>query len=126
MLTLRHDYGSSFKGTITIKNCVWKPIFNRDLKIIYAYNEGDHYFGYDCFLSEDIVIDGLTVDDLHIDKDKTLCVFSDYDRDFKKGKPYEYILPKKITLKGLKSLSGKEIKIAISDEQFDGIKIERT
>jgi hypothetical protein len=119
MLTLREDYGSSFKGTITIKNCVWRPFFNRDLKVISAYNSGDHYFGYDSYFGTEIKIDGLTIDDCHIDADKALFLLPDYDEEYEKNKPYKYITPEKITLKNIKALSGKEVKIAARPEEYE-------
>ncbi len=124
MLTLRADYGSSFKGTISIKNCVWRPLFNRDLKVIFAHNSGDHYFGYDCFFGTDIEIDGLTIDDCHIDEDKALFLLPDYDERYEKNKPCKYILPKKITLKNVKALSGKEVKIAARPDEYEDTSIE--
>ena len=119
MLTLREDYGSSFKGTITIRNCVWRPFFNRDLKVISARNSGDHYFGYDSYFGTDIEIDGLTIDDCHIDADKALFLLPDYDKGYEKNKPYRYITPEKITLKNIKVLSGKELKIAARPEEYE-------
>lgn len=124
MLTLRSDYGSSFNGEIYIKNCVWRPLFNRNLNVISAYNSGDHYFGYDSVMSKSIEIDTLTIDDSHIDADKTLCICPDYDADFKKSKPYEYILPEKITVKNTKSLSGRSVLPYLKPEQYEGVTVE--
>ena len=125
LITLRSDYGSSFNGTVSIKNCIWRPIFNRDLKIFTAYNSGDHDFGYECIFSKTVDIDGLTIDDSHVDADKTLHVLPNYDQAFEKNKPYKYILPERITIKNLISLSGREIMLAENKEQYEEVKIER-
>lgn len=121
MLTLRSDYGSSFNGEVIIKNCVWRPLFNRNLNVIFAYNSADHYFGYDSVMSKSIEIDGLTIDDAHIDEDKTLCVLPDYDASFEKDKPHKYILPEKITIKNTKALSGRTILPFLKPEQYEGV-----
>lgn len=123
-INFRSDYGSFFIGDVTVKNCVWKPRFNRDLCIFSAYNEGDHDFGYECKLAENLTVDGLVVDDLHIDADKTLNVITPYDNNFEKGKPYAYKLPEKFVVKGVKSLSGKEVGFTTAPEQYEDCEIE--
>ena len=126
MLTLRNDYGSSFKGTITIRNCTWRPIFDRELRVIYAYNEGNHYFGYDCYFGTEIIIDGLTVDESHIPAERSLTLLPDYDNTYEKDKEFKYIVPEKITLKNVKSTSGREVKIAPRLDEYEGSEVEYT
>ena len=74
-ISLRGDYGSTWRGQMTIRNSTWHPQSD-NRSIIAGHNGGDHYFGYDCYLP-DVVIDGLTVvaDDA---PGTPLYVFNDY------------------------------------------------
>lgn len=83
-----------------------------------AHNTGDHYFGYDCGMPENIVIDGLTVNDSNIEADD-LCyyLFPDYDPTFAPNKPYPYSTPKNVSAK-ISTKSGREIKICEKPEEY--------
>ncbi|MBR7083077.1 MAG: right-handed parallel beta-helix repeat-containing protein [Clostridia bacterium] len=50
-INLRNDYGSTFKGTIVIRNCRFEPlhqVYSRSVLIL-ARNTCDHYYGYRCY-----------------------------------------------------------------------------
>ena len=47
------------------------------------------------------------------------CWYYDYDEEYEKNKPYKYVTPEKITLKNIKALSGKEVKIAARPEEYE-------
>ena len=123
-IRMRPDYGSFFKGDIEIKNCVWRPEFSKDLTLITAFNEGDHYFGYDCKLADTITVDGLEIDDSKCPPDKKVFLFSSYDNNFEKGKPYPYAVPDKITVRNAHVASGKKIEFAVCPEQFEDCEAE--
>ena len=73
---LREDYGSTFRGDITIRNCVWHPA-GSGRHLFYAFNGGRHDFGYTCYLPQELVIDGLTVEE-SAPGSEPLAVFCDY------------------------------------------------
>lgn len=60
LINLRDDYGSTFKGTITLRNCKLKP-FDTSKTVLYILGQKwqNHYFGYTCHMPN-VVIDNLT------------------------------------------------------------------
>ena len=83
MVGLRGDYGSTWRGDIIIKNSVWKPL-GPSRSIFGGENDGMHDFGYECYMPQNVVIDGLTI----IENDQTdasvpLTVFNDYSKGSK-------------------------------------------
>ncbi len=72
---LRGDYGSTWRGEIILRNCVWHPLSDRRA-IFSGQNSGDHYFGYTCYLPN-VTIDGLTIS-AENESDAPICVFNDY------------------------------------------------
>jgi len=114
-VTLRPDYGSSFRGRLVMRNCVWIPTSKGSsacLEIIKASNSGDHNFGYPCSMPYEIVIDGLTIDDAHIDAPELYySILPNYDSEYAKENPYPYETTHKLTLRGISSLAGRNIMV---------------
>jgi len=125
-IKFRSDYGSFFHGRLTIKNCKWTPLnigSRKKLEIIYARNEGDHDFGYDCSMPHEIIIDGFVIDDEHIDADGIFyCLLPDYGSQKDEDCPYPYGTPEKISLKGLRSKAGRDIIPFENPKQYRDIK----
>lgn len=65
LVSLREDYGSTWEGTLVIRNCKWLPNAGDPIEpvLLKATNDGQHDFGYPCFMPREILIDGLTIDD---------------------------------------------------------------
>ena len=124
-VSLRHDYGATFHGRLIMKNCTWIPTGRNgksSAEIINAKNEGDHDFGYECSMPYEIVIDGLTVDDKHVESDDLVYyVLPDYDPAFSKEKPYPYVTPTSVYLNGIVSVSGREIRAFRRPELYPGL-----
>ena len=76
-IELRGDYGSSFRGDIEIRNCSWHPSGD-SRSLISASNNGQHDFGYPCYLFENITINRFMVEAFH--NPQPLALFSDYLR----------------------------------------------
>ncbi|MBR2037858.1 MAG: hypothetical protein IKA09_09065 [Lachnospiraceae bacterium] len=74
-IELRSDYGSSFRGDLTIRNCSWRPT-GSERRIIEAFNAGRHDFGYPCYLFEHLTIDGFMVE-TYVNPEP-LSIFADY------------------------------------------------
>ncbi len=85
LVNLREDYGSTWNGEMRIKDCIWHPLWG-NRSVFAGYNNGDHDFGYDCYMPRKVVIDGLTVVE-DFAKEGTpglevpLTIFNDYVRD---------------------------------------------
>jgi len=64
-INLRSDYGSTWNGDVVIRNCVWIPNkgigTGAQVSLIGASNDCTHDFGYECYMPQNITIDGLTV-----------------------------------------------------------------
>ncbi|MGM9652455.1 MAG: hypothetical protein ACI3XP_02335 [Eubacteriales bacterium] len=68
-ISLRSDYGSTWKGDLILKNCTWTPGGGKTLTsgssralITGSYN-AFHDYGYACYMPKNIVIDGLHIND---------------------------------------------------------------
>jgi len=66
-IIFRDDYGSSWEGELVIRNCTLIPsdnqLANNNVAMIWVDNDGQHNFGYDCYMPASITIDGFTVAD---------------------------------------------------------------
>ena len=60
--SLRPDYGATWAGNITVKNCTWNPR-SANTSVFSSWNDEDHDFGYFCTEPDRIDIDGLRVND---------------------------------------------------------------
>lgn len=122
-LALRGDYGSTFEGNITIRNCIWETPA-RSLYVIAENNEGDHDFGYPCYYGKNITIDGL---EIRCNKDipaeeMALSILTD-GNGTKKSMPYPYIAPESLTVSGIRADNGLKYVIAHSTENYKDMKI---
>ena len=86
LITLRPDYGSTWEGEMIIRNCRFVPGNGKATRatLINGYNDGQHDFGYQCFMPETITIDGLVIDDgNHPRGYKGPVLFANFNRAFK-------------------------------------------
>ena len=98
-VTFRSDYGSFFRGSLTVRNCRWVPVPGNvcPLRVFFCKNTGDHDFGYDCSLPDTMQID-LQICDSHLtEQDVSYTMFPDYDPDFAPDKPYPFGTPRKLS-----------------------------
>ncbi len=94
-VNFRTDYGCTWRGDFTIRNCVWHPL--EELHSVFrASNRGIHDFGYTCFLPASVDIDGLTVTGTD-----TLDLFNDWTESGLCG-DRPLIPPQRVTLRNLR------------------------
>lgn len=101
-VNLRDDYGCTWRGTITIRDCTWIP--RTDKRAVFSgRNDGTHDFGYDCYMPN-VVIDGLTVAELSAD-DAPLYIFNNYLGQEDPGIPLAHkpIPPQSVTVRGIRT-----------------------
>lgn len=78
-VNLRNDYGSTWNGSMIIRNCTWHPLGDR--RAVFAgHNDGTHDFGYICYLPQNVDIDGLIIVEENT-SDAPLYIFNDYGGD---------------------------------------------
>ncbi len=81
LVSLRQDYGSTWKGDFKIKNCVFIPSKTKSstLSLFSGNNSGLHDFGYTCYMPNKIEIDQLLVKDSLLKDYDSLFIFSDFN-----------------------------------------------
>ena len=115
-ITLRHDYGSTWNGTIKIldsKFSVKKGSTELNLIDIFLSYDGNklHDFGYDIVLPN-VIINGLTTNSYR----KTLNIYNNPQvnlstlNNYTDGK-FKYILPTKFNIKNVTNLSNENITV---------------
>ncbi len=115
-INFRSDYGSTWEGDVEIRNCRWDPSHRRssNLYLINVNNDGEHDFGYPCFMPRTITIDGLSIDDSN--NRGRLFYFSNPGNDQPMQAPYPYIPTQALIVHNLTTASGQ--KPAVSPNRF--------
>ncbi len=118
LISLRPDYGSTFDGIVTIRNCTWKPR-SQNMTVLYASNSGNHDFGYVCHMPRRVYIDGLKILDGDIGDESTrLYVLPDYDRSFSSGKPHAYVPTEYVRIRNVTTESGRKCELCAKPEEY--------
>jgi hypothetical protein len=120
---LRPDYGSTWKGNITIRNC--RFISGSGGVILDGSNDGQHDFGYTCYMPARLVVDGLTIEDGKSSK-KGPVLFANFNPRFTSAtyqQPFPYVITREVVLKKVTTESGKSVKISDNDFMFRSVKV---
>lgn len=117
LISLRRDYGSTWKGTVLIRNCRWLPGCGAPIQpyLLSASNQGQHDFGYPCFMPREITIDGLVIDDRQHPQDyQGPYLFNDPDgpEGAKSARPFAYQLTEQVTIRRVTTTSGLKVRIS--------------
>ncbi|MBC8874169.1 MAG: hypothetical protein H8E44_32420 [Planctomycetes bacterium] len=110
LINFRSDYGSTWDGNVVIRNCRWVPDCGRTCRpqMFGVRNDGTHDFGYDCFMPQQITIDGLYVDDSNHPEDyQGMYLFGDPGGSDPTKSPFPYTWCQKVTVGRLTTASGK-------------------
>lgn len=111
LISLRGDYGSTWEGPVVIRNSRWIPACGAAVQpfLLAASNDGQHDFGYPCFMPREVTIDGLVIDDAQHPKDyQGPFLFTDPDAGVKaaKARPFPYRQTEQVTIRNLTTTSG--------------------
>ena len=118
---LRGDYGSTWTGTVNIKNCVWNPR-GTSSSLFSASNQEDHDFGYFCCEPSVVTIDGFHINDGALEKPIYLAPkFTNEPVETEKVAPYGRV--KEIRVKNLTTERGGEAQICERPELYPDTKI---
>ncbi|RIJ48382.1 hypothetical protein D1614_11700 [Maribellus luteus] len=129
LINLRSDYGSTWKGKMIIRDCVFVPANGNKISasLIGGSNSGKHNFGYTCYMPEEVIIDGLYVDDTnHPDKYEGPAIFSNFNSkmtDETYEEPFPYVRTRKVTLKKVSTASGKSLRLSDNRYMFKDVDI---
>ena len=136
LINLRSDYGSTWKGDAIIRNCTWIPsqgnMLSSSCSMIYGKFSGYHKFGYDCYMPENVYIDGLTIDDKNCGENyKGVYLFHNitpervneaYEAEVEKN-GYPYYVTKNVFINGLEITSGKGYSVSSNEFMFRDVNI---
>ena len=114
-IALRSDYGSTWEGPVVIRNCRWIPGCGAATQpyLLNASNDGQHDFGYPCFMPREITIDGLVIEDRNTPKDYAgPFLFTDPDGPKAAARPHAYHLTEQVNLRNVTTASGKKLRIS--------------
>jgi hypothetical protein len=119
-IALRGDYGSTWEGPVVIRNCRWIPGCGSATQpyLLNAGNDGQHDFGYPCYMPREITVDGLVIEDRNVPKDYAgPFLFTDPDGPKAAKRPFSYHLTERVTLHNVTTASGKKLRIS-PDAEF--------
>ncbi len=118
LISFRGDYGSTWSGNVTIRNCRWIPECG-DMtwpNLIHTANDSRHDFGYPCSMPTAISIEGLVVDDRnHPDDYQGMYILSDpEDMQEEKTGPlaFPYRPCETVTIRKVETMSGLPAKLS--------------
>ncbi|MBK8019101.1 MAG: hypothetical protein IPK20_22045 [Betaproteobacteria bacterium] len=120
-INLRTDYGSTWEGTIVIRDCTWQPACGTAVQpyLIGVSNDGQHDFGYPCFMPQTIIIDGLTIDDHQAIPEGYAgpYLFNDPDGNTPAtaARPFPYRLTEHVTIRRVTTASGLKLRTSPDD-----------
>lgn len=125
-LNLRSDYGGSWDGDITFKNCTWYPsASNGSPFFIGGHNFGGHDFGFPCYMPHKVSIEGLRIcDSGFTDEYKGAAIFNVSSSVMNGGEGidhndctvlYPYRFTEELYMRDVVCESGKGIKIFSGD-----------
>lgn len=128
LLSFRGDYGSTWEGDVVIRNSRWIPGCGAKVQpyLIGGSNDGQHDFGYPCFMPREVTIDGLFIDDRnHPDDYQGPFLFVDPNgsQPASAARPFAYQLTEKVTIRNLTTASGLPPRISPDAEFAAGVKL---
>ena len=135
LVGLRGDYGSTWRGDIIIRNCTWKPL-GASRSVFSGENDGMHDFGYECYMPQNVVIDGLTIiENDQADAAVPLTVFNDYSKAGKgltldeeatpdiAGRPFMPVPPVSVEVRNIHT--ERDIQLCVAPELMPDTKFDK-
>ncbi|MGI5923741.1 MAG: hypothetical protein ACOX9E_07330 [Lentisphaeria bacterium] len=128
-ISLRGDYGSTWEGEFIIRNCVFIPGAGAktNATLIGGSYSGMHDFGYTCYMPERIVIDGLHIKDGNANENYAgPAVFGNFNPKNTSSdyvEKFPYVITKEVIAKGVRSDSGKPLRISDNTYMFRNVKL---
>jgi hypothetical protein len=129
-INFRDDYGSTWDGNVTIRNCTFIPKAGAQVGTVTLFNGriyDDHDFGYPCKMPQKIIIDGLTVKDTNTGNGYTgVRLFADFNPNKTSNdyvEQYPYAVTKEVSIRNLVIESGKGYIKSTNEYMFANTKI---
>ncbi len=127
-ISLRTDYGSTWRGDLAIVDTVWVPTRGRNnLSIISGYNAGVNDFGYTCYMPGRIKIRNLHIeDDEHGSGYTGPAIFSNFNRQMQDDsyeQKYPYVVTEKVLVENITTSSGKSFRLSDNEFMFRDVEL---
>ena len=129
LINLRSDYGSTWRGEIVIRNCVFVPSGSKttSASLIGGFNSGQHDFGYICYMPERITIENLHIDDSkHPANYLGPAVFTNFNpkmTDDSYVEKFPYVKTREVVLRNVTIGSGKILRLSDNPYMFKDVKV---
>lgn len=125
-IKFRSDYGSTWNGEITIRNCKLVPGKGHSSPTIFeGSNDGQYDFGYTCHLPDRVLIDQLHIEDPAHSKEGP-AIFADFNPAWKNGsynQKYPYLITREVIHRGVTTASGKPLRLSENKIMFKNVKV---
>ena len=121
VVNLRGDYGSTWNGDVIIKDV---HLNNTGGITVFSATWNNHYFGYTCYLPQNITIENLTAEVNNISVFVFPALAQDIDKETVGGAPNlnPMVLPKTVTIINC----GKNISISSSPALFENVVVTKS
>ena len=129
-INLRTDYGSTWQGDVVIRNSVFVPAGGSSVSasLIGGRNNGNHDFGYICYMPEHITIESLHIDDTnHPEGYKGPALFANFNPEFTDRtyqQAYPYVISKRVVLRDVTTASGKTLRVSDNPFMFNEVELD--
>ena len=107
-VNLRPDYGSTWHGDVIIRRCRWLPVYRENgNSLIGGSYHGGHDFGFPCYMPRRVIVEDLMIEDEKISAIYLLGNITPANKDESFAYTYPYGITEKISVKGIRTASGK-------------------
>ncbi|MGN0866595.1 MAG: hypothetical protein ACI4SG_02820 [Oligosphaeraceae bacterium] len=124
LMNLRGDYGSTWRGNLTVRNCVLAPPkYSGQGGILNGYNTGTHDFGYPCVMPDTITLQNLTILDRLPKGNLPIYFFADFLQKRDKPGRVPYLPTRQVLVQRVATESGSPIQISPNPVLFSQTRI---
>lgn len=129
LINLRTDYGSTWRGEVFIRNCVFVPAGGKPISasLIGGANSSQHDFGYTCYMPERITIENLRIDDSnHPEPYQGPAIFSNFNPEMKDAsyqETFPFVRTKEVILRNVSTASGMKLRLSGNPFLFKDVKV---
>lgn len=122
-VNLREDYGSTWRGDLIIRNCIFQPKGDKSSPVILTgKNNGQHSHGYTAHMPERITIEKLHIEDTNPPADyngpAVLGNFNPGYKDTSFIEKFPYKKTREVIIKDVNTASGKPIRLSDNPVMF--------
>lgn len=129
LINLRNDYGSTWQGEFVIRNCDFVPAGGSSIvaSLFGGSNNGQHDFGYTCYMPERITIQDLRINDSsHPSNYNGPAIFANFNTSLTSDsyvEKYPYVLTKEVILRNVTTSSGKSLRVSDNTYMFRNVTV---